>query len=427
MQNETVTNPPNLANQVDDFPTLTLFRHRILLLGASIRWAAQSASRHYPVVGMDLFGDQDTHEACHRFRRISPLEQSDRPRLQLAAERFARQENAFPLRVGGLPPEPKLSLRQTESLAHQFGFSFPETHTTEEFFTPRNNHLQSAVRQQPSRWLLKQAESSGGLGVQTRKSIDIDRPPANAFLQRRVDGRSYGLVAFSAGSTVRLLGITRSTHVRIGSLPFVYAGSRSISFEEYPDFDRMQSLAHAVAETRQLHGLFNLDFIRDRHDRWWLLEVNERPSASCEVIEKIAQHALRPNNSASLMSLHIAAQPTIRKHINVGPSPDRFPPLSNESNPSRAQIVKRIVYSSRGGHVYLSRMQSVETAMQREMDCESSEIQIADRPAEGTPIRRGHPVATLLIASTESSRDIAARVKTLTRAVQSCVAPNEPS
>ncbi|MFG0253828.1 MAG: hypothetical protein ACF787_01815 [Rhodopirellula sp. JB053] len=312
-------------------------------------------------------------------------------------------------------------------LARQFGFSFPETYSAEELLTPQNHHLQSAVRQQPSRWLFKRADSSGGLGVQTLKSLDIDRPPSDAFLQRRVDGRSYGLVAFSADSSVRLLGLTRSTHVRIGALPFVYAGSRSILLEQYPDLGRMQSLATAVAETRQLHGLFNLDFIRDRHDRWWLLEVNERPSASCEVIEKIAQPGRRPNNSASLMSLHIAAQPTIREHINVGPSPDGFPTLSNDRNPSPAQIVKRIVYSTRCGHVYLSRLQSIETAMRRETNGDSSKIQIADRPAEGSPIRRGHPIATLLIASTESSRDIASRIKTLTRAVQSCVAPNGSS
>ncbi len=413
LQSETVSTKAGLANQVTRRSLGNQDPPSVLLVGASVRWAAQSAvAGGYRVVGMDLFGDLDTRATCARFEQIKPAEQAAPKKLAETVATLAGQERARVVWVGGLrgavDESNGLSRRTHEELAElarRAGFRFPET------FSANDGSVSSN-----SRWLVKEPDSTGGLGVHFRDRWPHRTIPATAILQRWIPGRSLGLVALAEKRGVSLLGMTRSIYQRCGDLPFVYAGSRTFDHADAVPWSAMQSLCEQVAETRGLRGLFNLDWIRDRRDQWWLLEINERPSASCEVIERAQRHSGHCADGDSLMRWHLAAVlPKLRTSSRRRKMVDGAGDLNISPPPSTH--IKRIVYSHRDGRAYLSTLaQAWQTNASNSLNIdESPRRQLADIPADGTPVQRGQPIATLLI---DSGVGVALQSKTLRQEIR---------
>lgn len=401
MQSETVTNKVGLANQV----ARTSWGHHsppsVLLVGASVRWAAESAAAGgYRVVGRDLFGDLDTRAACARFEPITPTEQAAFKELAESITALAGREQAPIVWVGGLRGTVDRSSggrrrthQELTELAQNAGFCVPEAFSADAGADGGNVPSDS-------RWLIKEADSTGGLGVHFRDQWPHRTIPTAAILQRWVPGRPMGLVAIAETCGVSLLGMTRSIHHRSGGLPFIYAGSRTMNHSDVVPWSAMQTLCERVAETRGLRGLFNLDWIHDRSGQWWLLEINERPSASCEVIERALRHRGYLADDDSLMRWHLAAVLSKPSASGLGRLVvDRVGELKRSSPPSTH--LKRIVYSRCDGWFDSSRLPRSWQAVgdhPRDRD-ESPRWQLADIPADGTPVQRGQPIATLLVDS----------------------------
>ncbi|MCM2370217.1 ATP-grasp domain-containing protein [Aporhodopirellula aestuarii] len=380
----------------------------VLLVGASVRWAAQSAAGRHRVIGMDLFGDQDTIAACDRFQKITLDEQADPAKLESAISKLARDEQATIFRVGGLGCQSVFAPDDLASIARAAGFLFPETYSRCEF---KRSGL--ASRQQGCRWLVKQSGSTGGLGVSFYPATSLAAISPTAHIQRWIPGQPYGVVAMANRGRVKILGITRSIPVRCGGLPFVYAGSRTTMHHAIGEITRLQVLAETIAEQRDLSGLFNIDFIRDRQNRWWLLEVNERPSASCEIIERAARSDVRSIDSPSLITMHIDS---VLNTNSVHAIESAIASWDIQSASSDRIHLKRIVYSRRNGHVHLTdlkrawdtkRVGSIATKR-------TTHKQLADYPTDNAPVKKGHPIATVLI---DSSQDSATVAKVMRRAV----------
>ncbi|WP_302118742.1 ATP-grasp domain-containing protein [Allorhodopirellula heiligendammensis] len=418
LQSETVTNPAGLANQVsptaprnDDLPS-------ILLVGASVRWAAQSAAAGgYRVLGMDLFGDLDARAACTRFQRITSAEQDDPRQLSDSVARFATQEGATVVWGGGLRTAQSNSCEQNALthdelavLARNAGFRVPETIAA----TDRRR------RRETGRWLVKEVASTGGLGIQFQYPASNRKIPDNAFLQRWIPGRPVGLVALAEDRGVSLLGVTRSMYHRCGRLPFVYAGSRTLRPTNVVPWSAMQLICEQAAERRGLRGLFNLDWIQDRQNQWWLLEINERPSASCEVLERARQHNRQGLVTDSLMQWHLSA--VLARGDGSRPSTNAGAIAPSEPSSTH---VKRIVYSRATGRIHLSKLaRDWHRAAEYPSDSGMSpRLRLADVPVDGTPVQRGQPVATLLV---DAKMEHPALAKTLRHCIDQIQASVEP-
>ncbi len=409
MQSETVTNTVDLANQVTRTSPGNQDSRSILLVGASVRWAAQSAAAGgYRVAGMDLFGDLDTRAACARFEKITPAEYAAPHKLAESIAKLADQERATVVWIGGLraavhaPCERDiLTHDERAALARSVGFRVPETFLAKDGRRPPG-----------ARWLVKEPASTGGLGIQFEHHGATRTIPPAAILQRWIPGRPVGLVALADDRGVSLLGMTRSIHHRTGHLPFVYAGSRTLPDDRAVPWSAMQSMCERFVKTRGLRGLFNLDWIHDRQNQWWLLEINERPSASCEVLERAMRQNGHCAGNDSLMRWHFAA---VQSRSNTAKPCSRS--TTNTPLPSSSIHVKRIVYGRWHGQVHLSTLaRTWQLAAGEPYDGEAPpRLQIADIPADGTPVQRGQPIATLLI---DSESETPALAKILRRGIQ---------
>ncbi|MFK8112340.1 MAG: ATP-grasp domain-containing protein [Rubripirellula sp.] len=328
---------------------------RIVLVGASVRAAAESAKRAgYTVIGIDLFGDTDTLAACDQHFFLS----SDfREQIQAACL------NTPVLQVSGLsnhptwawfPQTPRL-LKEPSSLAKiacSAQVNFPETGL--------QSDLDSGPAFVSARWLVKQVDSSGGLGVSWFRPHTC---PENAVLQRWIPGRLFGASFISNGTDSQLIGVCQGRFTRAGSeLPFVHCGSLGPIHVPPEMAQRLGRIGREVVAMAGLRGLFNVDFLIDQHGTFWLLEINPRWSSSMELIER--------NLQAPLLSVMLNGS-------------SRLPDLELRASDLH---LKRIVFARH----------RVEFQRNRISALENSRVSFHDVPADGTVIERGNPILTVI-------------------------------
>jgi hypothetical protein len=403
---KTVTNPCDGEN-----------RPAILLAGASVRWAAQSLRRGLPntrIIGLDWFGDSDTRMVCDAFHRF----QSEGESSQNLAEQIdsvADVHAARVLHVGGLrvaggtePLDVCVRLQAVvRELADESGtFAFPVAFPLTYLCSAEGCRVTDVGGEESStttpldgasgqslRWLWKQHDSTGGLGI--RAATPGDKPIAEAgdgWLQQRIPGRSYGLVAIAEADRTRVLGLSRGLHHRSGDRPFIHSGSRGPVFD-WGDtigvpWQSLQKVSERVAREFSLRGLFNLDFVCDDAGRWWLLELNARPSASCEVIERWGTEVGWLAAEHSLMRMHLDAmdgnEPT--DQMGCRSNLDQLP-----GEKATRQWVKRIVFANRDVLVDVEKIQ-------RRLRAESIAVELADLPSNRPAfVTVGEPILTLLV------------------------------
>ncbi|SRR6056297_1569050 len=343
----------------------------VILYGASVRSAAQSAVRGgYAVHGIDLFGDRDTLAACRTFTRIQ-----DRDRLPaLVREAKIRYPDAVAVQVSDL-----IGVSTADSLGLpnlKAGSPISRWASRAGCTTPAS--MVSGLDRPPSRWLIKPHQGTGGIGIRWRPTTDTPTTDnqtadgADTFRQPWVAGRSVGASYLADRSEVRLLGVCRSLHVRNHDNPFYFAGSFGPVAVDSATQAAIRSLGDQFANETGYQGLFNADFLIDRHHPPCLLEVNPRPTASSEVIEL----ALRSQDpTASLIAAHLH-------------------PASLQISAKPAGICKRIVYAKRGGVFSQSRYDRLV-----QQSSVADEVTWADLPHDGASVEPGWPIMTLLLRS----------------------------
>lgn len=347
----------------------------LLILGASVRAAAQSAARarFTPICG-DLFGDADLRAAhpCHVARRYP----SD-----LAA--IAVELPAMPwIYTGGLENHPalvaRISQRRTlygnppgvlrrvrdpfavSKALNALGVAFPECRAADDP-PPRDGH-----------WLLKHRRSSGG-GHVTVWDDGARQPPGGGrsswYFQRRMPGAPCGAVYVAAGARARLIGVTEQLLMGGVASPFGYAGSIGplpLSSQQEATLIR---LGDALAAVFELRGLFGVDVLIES-DSVWPVEVNPRYTASVEVLERAT--------GVKSIALHARA---CRDGIVTGWHPRR----------KASWCGKFVVYAPQA--LVVSAEQSAAFfRLNQELDGWPN---VADLPVAGARVRRGRPLLTV--------------------------------
>lgn len=354
----------------------------LLILGASVRAAAQSAARagFAPICG-DLFGDADLRGDYRCYvARCYPHD----------LEHIAQECPAGPwIFTGGLENQPALVgrisagrrlygnppevLRQVrdplvagQSLA-KWGIASPECRPPSDP-PPRDGS-----------WLQKHRHSSGGQLVRVW-GAESSLPPYSRrsawYFQRRVTGVSCGAVYVAASGEARLIGVTEQLLSAGPFGPFRYGGSLG----PWPMSARQQvevvRVGQALAAEFQLRGLFGVDLVIDG-EAVWPIEINPRYTASIEVLERAM--------GVRTIALHVAA-------CEQGIVADW------KSRPSATWCGKLVVYAP--CELCVSAEQSAELLRENHgLDWP----RVADIPVAGTRLRAGQPVVTVLAEA--ESRD----------------------
>ena len=415
----------------------------VVLIGASIRSAAQSAKRAgFRVLGIDHFGDVDTRQACQEFWILNEFVTNPD-----AIRRFQKfpyfvvgglnsahdlagillpphaAEKTFPTKEAAsdlLPPLGNSDFdrwndRQwLEKLSKECGLNFPNS-----FHSPIPNA--APPQDSGTRWLLKLEQSCGGLGVRwhnpsppleaarsgsesagsntdpsspnIKASPDIVPQRENSstirqMFQQWVPGRPHGATLICNGDVCSLLGVCRSLFTHLGDLPFVYRGSFGPVTIPHSLQQNLQQLGLKITQETGYRGLLNLDLVINRSGETFVLEVNPRWSGSSELIERWMQNQKQLDSLFGAMVKACHGSPLAEFNCHPDSS------LHSVGSPWSAgpQYLKRIIFA-RQRFQFSQNLIAFSTRPSNDNRYQSG---FSDLPADGTWISAGEPICTLI-------------------------------
>lgn len=268
-------------------------RERVLIAGVSVRALAESAARAgVRVTALDAYGDLDLRRIAdvvaiprdgsgvfdqHAVARASRSIEasavayvSSFENVPAAVELLARGRTL----LGNMPAVLK-RVRDPLGLARalpRLGLRTPAVRA-------------SAPRAASSaRWLLKPRRSGGGHGiVRWTNGMPV---PRTSIVQERIRGAAGSIIFVADGVGLMPLALTQqlSGDAAFGARGFAYCGS--ILEPHCPDlFATAVELARSVTREFALRGVCGIDFMA-RQGVPYVIEVNPRPTASMELVER---------------------------------------------------------------------------------------------------------------------------------------------
>lgn len=368
-------------------------RTNLLVIGASARCFAGSAARAgWEVAAIDLFGDRDLSRVCRQVIRLSPAE----------------YPMAIPIRARRLPPGPAVyggglenhpqvlarlaadrplvgnkpadlaTVRQPAdlaALAADAGWLFPET-----FCDPAGLPADGSFLRKPT-------ASAGGQGI-VRWTAEQLPLPASCW-QRFVAGPPFSASLLMLPGRTELLGVCRQfvgltwCHgPRFGCCGGV---ELPLPGPDDPLVRPLQRLLETLTSHGRLMGLVGVDFIVQQMAgrsalRPVLIEINPRPTATMELIER--------RTGVNLAAAHLAA---------CGWSSPRPPTVATAG---RGVWAKAILFASAPVTITaeLDRRLSSE-AIRTRSSLETGWPLLADCPVIGDQIEAGSPILTVFAAA----------------------------
>jgi uncharacterized protein len=221
----------------------------------------------------------------------------------------------------------------------------------------------------PLGWLLKRIGGSGGHHIRPAPCAAV---PQAYYCQARVPGLPHALNVLADGHTIRILAVTEQWCAPSPIRPYRYGGALARGAGEAPSLpaalvDAIAAGTERIVAATGLRGLASADVLVDGAD-WWLTEINPRPGATLDILDRRA---------TPLLASHIAAC--------LGPMPDPGP------QPAGAAAAQ-ICYAER------------ELAPVPDLTWPDY---VRDRPRPGTVVRRDAPLCTVLAEGADRAEVLA--------------------
>jgi predicted ATP-grasp superfamily ATP-dependent carboligase len=357
----------------------------VLIAGVSVRALAESAARAgADVIALDAYGDLDLREVA-RVVTI-PREGSggfDQMRVARASRGIDAHSVAYVSSFENAPdavetlargrtllgnsPAVLRRVRDPLALARALSRLGARTPAVRASAPPATS---------AASWLLKPRRSGGGHGIHRwTRGMPV---PRSSIVQERVRGSAGSIIFVADGARIVPLALTRqlSGDQSFGASGFAYSGS--ILEPHHPRlFANACELASVIASEFELRGLCGIDFIA-RGAIPYAIEVNPRPTASMELVERAT--------GSSIWLAHVAGCTT----------------ASSASSPAAATMShahgKAVLYARRP--VVLG-----DTTRWLARD------DVRDIPAPGERIARGSPICTIFASGRTSMLCYAALVR----------------
>ncbi len=374
----------------------------VVILGASVRAAAQSALRAgFTPWAADLFADADL---C----AVAEAHQVDDYPEGLAAAAAAAPGGPW-MYTGALENRPEL-VRRIRVARTLWGNPAEVLYQVRDPWQVRRALVAAGISCPrlaetaaglpiDGSWLCKPLAGSGGAGIHAWRGRPPYRsgrfasvqpggvgqagcpsPPRRVYFQERIGGRACSAVFVGAAGRAVLLGITRQLigTRRWHAKPFHYAGSIGPLPLAKPLAEQFERIGQTLAGQFGLVGVFGVDAVVAGR-RVWPVEVNPRWTASVEVLERAL--------GLPVFAWHAAA--CSRGELPTGPVGGVRPPR---------YVGKAVLFASKA-----LRVTEAFSQWARPLWAGPDWPQLADIPATGVRIAPGRPVLTAFAQGTSQA------------------------
>ena len=253
----------------------------VLIFAQSGRYLAQSATQAGHTVWVaDCFGDVDTLDIAERWKKLPPLHTLNNTHLLELLTTFANGQDCLLVCAGGiekyfpilsqLPTNIKCIGNNRDTIKKIKTLSLPYPIT--QFFQPK---VQTG-------WLFKQNFGLGGTHI---SRLDREFSAQEGYFQQHINGISASILFLADGHKTQVVSINKQLVSNNQTIPFQLAAIET-PFEISQDHHQLLTTAiNVITQQTGLLGLNSLDFIIDEQDQLFILEINPRPSASCELVD----------------------------------------------------------------------------------------------------------------------------------------------
>lgn len=296
---------------------------RCIVVGATARAFAESAARAgWLVHAADIFGDTDLRAVAAQARRVQrypdevPAAVADFPMAPVVwtgalenhpavIEALARDRP-----LAGCSAAAIRGVRDPARLApvvRAAGFAFPDTHAS------------PAGLPTDGTFLAKPRASAGGRGIRPWRGPDAEAHRRDTLWQRFIVGRPWSAAWVACRSGAVLVGASRPLRGGdwCGSGRFAYCGSidAPLSTLEARPRRMLEALGAALVRSFGLAGAFGCDMIVTADDTAHVVEVNPRPTASLELVERATGWSLAAAHLGTTTTAHDPSPPGIATRI----------------------------------------------------------------------------------------------------------------
>ncbi|OUR65544.1 hypothetical protein A9Q79_00680 [Methylophaga sp. 42_25_T18] len=263
----------------------------VLIFAQSGRYLAQSATQAGHTVWVaDCFGDIDTLNIAERWQKLPSLHTLTNAHLLELLTTFANGQECQLVCGGGIEKNfPILSQLPTNiNYIGNNSDTIKKIKMPQLFFSLLSRHslpYPSTQLFQPEAqtgWLFKQSFGLGGTHI-TR--LDREYSAQEGYFQQHITGISASILFLADGNKTQVIAINKQLVSDNQAIPFQLAAIETPFEISQPNHYLLTTAIDSITKETGLKGLNSLDFILDKHDQLFILEVNPRPSASIELVD----------------------------------------------------------------------------------------------------------------------------------------------
>ena len=263
----------------------------VLIFAQSGRYLAQSATQAGHTVWVaDCFGDIDTLDIAERWQQLPPLHTLNNAHLLKLLTMFANGHDCLLICGGGIEKYfPILSqLPPNISYIGNSSDTIKKIKTPPLFFSLLSQHnlpyplTQFCQPENRTGWLFKQNLGLGGTHISL---LDRKYSDQEGYFQQHITGSSASILFLADGRKTQIVSINKQLVCGNQTAPFQLAAIETPLTLSQDHHQLLNTAINILTQQTGLRGLNSLDFIIDKHEQLFILEINPRPSASSELVD----------------------------------------------------------------------------------------------------------------------------------------------